>query len=419
MEFEKKIDIDDIRLNLVSQKFNTFKIEDVRDEVFRELDRLNAKDLITPNMKIAITAGSRGISNIPIIMKAICDYIKDAGADPFIVPSMGSHGGATAEGQRHVLTELGITEESMGCPILSNMDVVKLGETDKKVPVYMDKNAYSADGIVVVNRIKPHTDFNSDTESGLLKMIAVGLGNAKGCATMHSYGLRTSIPATAKVSMKAVNIMFGLGIVENSRDETYKLKALLPEDFEREEKELLKEAKEIVPKLPTDFLDLLIVKEMGKMISGTGMDTKVIGRIRILGEIEPEKPVIKKLVILNLSEASYGNALGVGLADITTKKLVESIDFEATYANTISTTFLERGKIPITMPTDKEAIQIGLNTVGELDAETVKVGIIENTLDLQRLYLSDAVLKDIDESKIEVLKRDIKFLFDEDGNLII
>jgi hypothetical protein len=419
MEFEKKIDIDDIRLNLVSQKFNTFKIEDVRDEVFRELDRLNAKDLITPNMKIAITAGSRGISNIPIIMKAICDYIKDAGGDPFIVPSMGSHGGATAEGQRHVLTELGITEESMGCPILSSMDVVKLGETDRKVPVYMDKNAYSADGIVVVNRIKPHTDFNSDTESGLLKMIAVGLGNAKGCATMHSYGLRTSIPATAKVSMKAVNIMFGLGIVENSRDETYKLKALLPEDFEREEKELLKEAKEIVPKLPTDFLDLLIVKEMGKMISGTGMDTKVIGRIRILGEVEPEKPVIKKLVILNLSEASYGNALGVGLADITTKKLVESIDFEATYANTISTTFLERGKIPITMSTDKEAIQIGLNTVGELDAETVKVGIIENTLDLQRLYLSDAVLKDIDESKIEVLKRDIKFLFDEDGNLII
>ena len=248
MEFEKKIDIDDIRLNLVSQKFNTFKIEDVRDEVFRELDRLNAKDLITPNMKIAITAGSRGISNIPIIMKAICDYIKDAGGDPFIVPSMGSHGGATAEGQRHVLTELGITEESMGCPILSSMDVVKLGETDRKVPVYMDKNAYSADGIVVVNRIKPHTDFNSDTESGLLKMIAVGLGNAKGCATMHSYGLRTSIPATAKVSMKAVNIMFGLGIVENSRDETYKLKALLPEDFEREEKELLKEAKEIVPK---------------------------------------------------------------------------------------------------------------------------------------------------------------------------
>ena len=419
MEFEKKIDIDDIRLNLVSQKFNTFKIEDVRDEVFRELDRLNAKDLITPNMKIAITAGSRGISNIPIIMKAICDYIKDAGADPFIVPSMGSHGGATAEGQRHVLTELGITEESMGCPILSSMDVVKLGETDRKVPVYMDKNAYSADGIVVVNRIKPHTDFNSDTESGLLKMIAVGLGNAKGCATMHSYGLRTSIPAAAKVSMKAVNIMFGLGIVENSKDETYKLKALLPEDFEREEKELLKEAKEIVPKLPTDFLDLLIVKEMGKMISGTGMDTKVIGRIRILGEVEPEKPVIKKLVILNLSEASYGNALGVGLADITTKKLVESIDFEATYANTISTTFLERGKIPITMSTDKEAIQIGLNTVGELDAETVKVGIIENTLDLQRLYLSDAVLKDIDESKIEVLKRDIKFLFDEDGNLII
>lgn len=419
MDFENKIDIDDIKLNLIKQRFNTSKIEDVRREVYKELDNLNAKDLITPKMKIAITAGSRGISNIHIIIRAIRDYIKESGGEPFIVPSMGSHGGATAEGQRSVLTKLGITEESMECPILSSMDVVKVGETDRNVPVYIDKYAYSADGIVVVNRIKPHTDFDSDTESGLLKMIAVGLGNAKGCSTMHSYGLRTSIPAAAKISMKAVNIMFGLGIVENSRDETYKLKGLLPEDFEKEEKNLLIEAKENVPKLPTDYLDLLIVKEMGKMISGTGMDTKVIGRIKILGELEPKKPVINKLVILNLSEASYGNALGVGLADITTKKLVKSIDFEATYANTISTTFLERAKIPIIMPTDKEAIQTGLNTIGELNAETVKVGIIENTLDLQRLYLSDGALKDLDESKVEILERDIKFLFDEEGNLII
>lgn len=417
MNFISKVNLSDIKFSLVKQNFNHEKIEDVREEVFKELDRLNTKELITPNMKIGVTAGSRGISNIVVIIRAICDYIKDAGGIPSIIPAMGSHGGATAEGQLHVLESLGITEESMGCPIESSMEVVQLGTTESGVPVYFDQYAYSLDGIIVVNRVKPHTDFDAEIESGLTKMIAVGLGNEKGCSTMHAYGLSKSIPETAKVSMGKANILLGLGIIENSRDETYKLKALLPEDFEVEEKKLLLEAKGTVPKLPVDDLDILVVKEMGKMISGTGMDTKVIGRIKIQGEKEPLKPAIKKIIVLNLANNSYGNALGVGLADITTKKLVDRIDFDATYANIIATTFLERGKTPITVSDDRNALIVGINTVGDVDAEGIKIGIIENTLDLQEMYLSQGALKNIDQSKLEILQSDIQLSFDTDGNL--
>lgn len=418
MDFASKIDLKDINFSLVKQNFNNEKIENVREEVYKELDSVNTKELITPNMEIGVTAGSRGIDNIVTITKAVCDYIKDAGGKPVIIPSMGSHGGATAEGQLHVLTQLGITEESMGCPIKSSMEVVQLGTTEDGVPVYFDKYAYSLDGIMVVNRIKPHTDFDAEIESGLIKMVAVGLGNQMGCSTMHSYGLSKSIPASAKVSMGKANILLGLGIIENSKDETYRLKALLPEDFEVEEKKLLLEAKSTVPKLPIDDLDILVVKEMGKMISGTGMDTKVIGRIKIQGEKEPLNPKIKKVIALNLASNSYGNALGIGLADITTKKLVDSIDFDATYANIISTTFLERGKVPVTVDNDRDAIIVGINTVGDVNAENIKIGIIKNTLDLQEIYLSEGALEDMDRSKAEVIQRNIKLSFDEDGNLI-
>jgi len=266
MNFNGKVNLNDISFSLVKQRFNTSKIDDVRKEVFKEFDELNAKLLIKPNMSIAVTVGSRGISNISTITKAVCDYLKGEGAKPFIVPAMGSHGGATAEGQESVLHHLGITEESMGCPIKSSMEVLQIGMTESKVPVYFDKNAYSADGVVVINRIKPHTDFAADIESGLTKMIAVGLGNQMGCSTMHSYGLSKSIPESARVSINKVNIMFGLGIIENSKDETYKLKALFAKDFEEKEKALLTEAKGTVPKLPTDILDVLVIEEMGKMI---------------------------------------------------------------------------------------------------------------------------------------------------------
>lgn len=407
------------KLYKIRQNFNNTKIENVQEEVIKELELINAKSLIKPDMKIAITAGSRGISNIALIIKTICDYVKECGGKPMIIPAMGSHGGATAEGQAHVLEELGITEKTMGAPIVSSMEVVQLGVTPNGAPVYMDANAYNADGIIVVNRVKPHTDFIADTESGLLKMIAVGLGKEKGCSAMHDYGLAKTIPQSARVSLKKAPILLGLAILENSKDETYKLKAVLPENFEEVEKELLKESKSLVPKLPLDELDILVVEEMGKMISGTGMDTKVIGRMKIFGEEEPETPKINKIIVLNLAESSNGNALGIGLADITTKKLVDSINFDMTYTNIIATTFLERGKIPLTMANDKVAISTAFNTIGSVTPLEAKVAIIKNTLDLSELYVSEAALRAIDKNKVEILEEGIEIKFDENNNLIL
>lgn len=402
----------------IRQKFNTDKIENIKEEILRQFAEIRVQHIVKPGMRIAVTAGSRGIANIQIILKTVCEYLKSLGAYPFIVPSMGSHGGATAEGQVKVLEKLGITEESIGVPILSCMDVVELGETSKGVKVFMDKIAYNSDGIVVVNRVKPHTDFSGEIESGLLKMLVVGLGKDKGCSAMHAGGLAETIPEAAKVVLKKAPILFGLAILENSKDETYKLKAILPMDFEREEKLLLKEAKSLVPRLPVDELDILIVEKMGKNYSGTGMDTKVIGRIRVFGEKEPESPRINKIVVLDLDERSYGNALGVGLADIITRRLYEKIDFNVTYANTIPTTYLDRGKIPIVISDDREAILTALKTIGNVPLEEVKLAIIKNTLHLDELYLTKPAFNAIrDKSAVEILEEDIELTFDEENCL--
>ncbi|WP_422443627.1 lactate racemase domain-containing protein [Thermoanaerobacterium sp. DL9XJH110] len=406
------------RVCRIRQKFNTDKIENIEEEIHRQFSAIRVQDIVKPGMRIAVTAGSRGIANIQKIIRTVCEYLKSFGAEPFIVPSMGSHGGATAEGQVRVLEKLGITEKSVGAPVLSSMEVVELGQTSKGVKVYMDKIAYNSDGIVVVNRVKPHTDFSGEIESGLLKMIAVGLGKHKGCSAMHAGGLAATIPEAAGVALNKAPILFGLAILENSRDETYKLKALLPSDFEREEKLLLKEAKTLVPKLPVEELDVLVVQKIGKMYSGTGMDTKVIGRIRVFGEKEPEFPRINKIIALDLDENSYGNALGIGLADITTRRLFDRIDFDVTYANIIPTTYLERGKIPVIMPDDREAIKTALKTIGNLHPEEVKLGIIKNTLHLEELYLTRAAISQVkNRSDIEILEEDLELEFDENNRL--
>lgn len=400
----------------LKQKFDENKIENIQQAVLRELKPL--RDIIRPEMKIAITAGSRGISNIASIIKTTVDYIEALGAQPFIVPAMGSHGGATAKGQTMVLQKLGITTETMGAPVVSSMDVVKVGETPDGIPAYVDKNAYNANGIVVVNRVKPHTDFKGSIESGLLKMLAVGLGKHKGCSTIHAHGLGTSIPKVAHVILKKAPVLFGLAILENSKDETYKLKGILPQNFEKEERIILKESKSIVPKLPWDLLDILVVEEMGKTFSGTGMDTKVIGRIRVFGEEELEKPLINKIVVLRLSENSYGNALGVGLADITTKALVDKIDFDATYANTIPTTYLDRSKIPVTMENDREAIKTAMMTIGSVPLDKIKLAIIPNTLHLEEIYATKAAIEAIgDKSQISILDDGHPMIFDDSGSL--
>lgn len=403
----------------IKQKFNSEKIENIEDEVNRQFSIIDAESGVKPGMSIAVTAGSRGISNIPVILKSVCKRLKEYGAKPFIVPAMGSHGGATAEGQKMVLEKLGITEDTMGCPIISSMDVEEIGRTPHNVPVYMDKNAYHADGIIVINRVKPHTDFSAATESGLMKMISVGLGKDKGCGEMHSNGLARTIPEAAMVAIKKAPILFGIAILENSFDQTYKLKSVLPEDFYDTEKELLKEVKTMVPKIPADYMDVLIIDEMGKAYSGTGMDTKVIGRMKVFGEKEPASPVINKITVLNLADSSYGNALGIGLADLTTRKLVDKIDYNAMYVNTLHTTFLERAKIPIVMADEKEAVEAALSTIGNVKPEEAKVCIIKNTLNLGELYVSKALLQDMDMSKIELVDGGKAIRFDQNNNIIL
>ncbi len=396
----------------VRQHMEEREIADIPAEVTKELDSLDLKPRME-GMRIAVTAGSRGIHNIDIIVKSVVDYVKRAGGYPFIVPAMGSHGGATAEGQREVIKGYGIDEETMGCPVLSSMEVVQLGTIANGAPVYFDKNAYDSDGIIVVNRVKPHTDFSAPNESGIVKMLAIGLGKEKGCSQMHAHGLAKSIPASAAVSLEQAPILCGLGIVENSRDKTFLLKAVRREDFLEEDARLLKLSYSLVPHLPVDELDLLVVKEIGKIFSGTGMDTKTIGRIRVRGEKEPEKPDIHGIVALRMNEHSYGNALGIGLADITTRALVDQIDRQSMYSNLIPTTFLERGKIPAHFDTEEDAMDVAMRLYGH-GAETSLI-IAENTLEIEKLLVSKKVLETAPE--LEVIEEAIPVSFDGAGRL--
>ena len=400
------------KLCRVRQHMEEREISDIPAEVKKELDTLEL-DASLMDKRIAITAGSRGIHNIDRIIKSVVDYVKAKGGKPFIVPAMGSHGGATAEGQREVIRGYGISEETMGCPVLSSMEVVQLGTIENGAPVYFDKNAFESDGVIVVNRVKPHTDFSAPNESGLVKMIAIGLGKEKGCSAMHAHGLAKSIPASAAVSLEKAPILCGLAIVENSRDHTFLLKAVKRENFLEEDAELLKLSYSLVPHLPVDALDLLIVKEIGKIFSGTGMDTKTIGRIRVRGVEEPVKPDIRGIVALRMNSHSYGNALGIGLADITTKALVDQIDRQSMYSNLIPTTYLERGKIPPHFETEKDALDVAMRLFGK-GADTSLI-IAENTLQIETLLVSEAVLKA--NPALEILESDISFTFDEDGRL--
>lgn len=400
----------------IRQKINNEKIDDLRSEVFKQLDCVGIQSVIKPNNHICVTAGSRGIANIDKIVMYVCDYIKCLNGIPFIVPSMGSHGGATAEGQKQLLKKLGITEETMGCEIRSSMEVVQLEDAENGAPVYVDKNAFYSDGIIVVNRIKPHTDFIAENESGIVKMVAVGLGKEKGATSMHGYDLASTIPLAFKVASVHAPIIAGLGIVENSKDETYIVQGVKPDEFLKEDAKLLKIAAEQVPHLPYDDIDVLIVKEMGKMFSGTGMDTKVIGRICVQGVPEPISPKVNKLVVLRLSSDSCGNALGIGLADITTKELTDSIDYDSMYINLIATTYLERGKVPPHFKTEKSAIDTAFHTLGKIKSQEAKVMIIDNTLNINELLVSEKIYNEI-KNEVYLIEELPMWLFDISGKI--
>jgi len=394
-----------MNLNLfkVKQDFKSAKIDDISSTISQEFKKANLADRLEPGSKIAIAVGSRGIANISEIVKSVIAEFKSLNVDPFIVPAMGSHGGATAEGQLKVLNSLGVTEKTVGASLHSSMEVVKFGEIDGAVPLYFDKFAAEADGVFVINRVKPHTDFGGPWGSGLIKMISIGLGKHKGCVALHTHGLSKYIPVAAKLLLEKVNILGGLAIVENSQEETAHLELVKSGEMFEKETNLLQMAKSQMSRLPFKDLDVLIVKTIGKAISGTGMDTNVIGRLKVEGLPEQGELQIKRIVALDLADNSYGNALGIGLADLTTKRLVDKIDFKTMYANVISTSYLERGKIPIFLDNDQEAIETALKTIGPRGVEKARICIIKNTLELEEFYVSASLVEELRENRTIII----------------
>ncbi|MDN3019737.1 lactate racemase domain-containing protein [Paenibacillus sp. BSR1-1] len=403
----------------IRQNFVVESLKDISGTISEQFNHVNADEKIKPGMEIAITVGSRGINNIPLIVKSVADEIKKRGATPFIIPAMGSHGGATAEGQKEMVESLGCTEEFTGCEIRSSMDVVEVGVTSAGIPVYVDKIAYNADGIIVMGRVKPHTDFKNKIESGVLKMASIGMGKHKQALALHTYGIygiSEMMPEVGKVAIAKSNTLFGVAIVENAHEETAIIEAIEPEQIEERERELLKKAFNLMPSLPVDEIDILVVDEIGKNFSGTGMDTNIIGRIRVLGVEEPKKPSIKYVIASNLSEVSHGNALGIGLADLTTKRLFEKIDLKTMNENVVTSTFLARASIPIVLDNDQEALKAALRATWGVASEEARIVRIPNTLHIGELYVSEVIFSELkDKENIEVLEDLQEMKFDADG----
>lgn len=387
----------------IRQSFPSRKIADLPAALQAEFSALDLR--LKPGARIAIGIGSRGIANLAILAKELIAFLKEKGAQPFVVPAMGSHGGATAEGQAEILAGLGITEAELGVPIVSSMDVAEIPAQGLSHKLFMGRSAFASDGVVLLNRIKPHTDFHGTYESGLVKMSVVGLGNHEQAKIMHGLGvggLRDLIPLAAKEVFATGKILFGLAVVEDAHDDTMRVRAMKPEAILAEEPELLRLAVASMPKLPADRIDILIVDVMGKNLSGTGMDTNIIGRIRVKGSPEPESPAIGAIIVDDLSPESHGNALGIGLADIVTRNLFDKIDFKAMYANVVTTTFLERGKTPIVADGLAQAFDIAVRTAGGRPFDQLRVMRIPNTLHLEEMQVSPALYREMAE-RVELI----------------
>jgi hypothetical protein len=367
------------------------RIQNVPLEIAGCMARLSGR--VKPGMTIAVTAGSRGITDIPLILRTVMKALRDLGAEPFIVSAMGSHGGGTTPGQERVLHHLGITEESVGAPFRMTSTAIEMGMTESGSTLFVDAEAAKADGIFVVNRIKPHTAFRESLASGLLKMLSVGLGKVPGATQVHKHGssgLYSGVLEIGLLALKKLPVLGGLAIVENSAEETARLEVLLPEEMEEKERDLLQYAWGLMPRLPLETLDLLIVEEMGKNFSGTGMDTNVIGRWKDMDIKGPITPEIRRIVILRLAQASEGNANGIGLADFTARKLVESIDWKATLTNVQTTGFWGRAFCPPFPGSDRDAIQCALDSLKQPPDVPLTAARIRNTLHIEELWLNEA-----------------------------
>lgn len=408
----------------LKQTFANETVEDVEGEVKREVRAVVEQAGLRKGAKIAVTAGSRGIQNIVLILKSVVEELKNQGYEPFLVAAMGSHGGGKAEGQKDLLESLGVTESSIGVKVACSGESVQIGETDEasgRLPVYMAPEVLDADATLLVNRIKPHTSFRGPYESGLLKMAAVGLGRPKGATMVHKLGadrMAEVIPAIAKVSLEKTNIIGGIAIVENAYDETALIQGVMKDRIFEVEKGLQEKAKKMMPSLPVKEMDLCLVGEMGKNYSGTGMDTNIIGRMRIEGVPEPETPAIRYLGVLRLSKESHGNANGIGLADFTTETLVADIDREPTYLNCVTSGFVIRAAIPMTFPNDRELLLNAMKTLKLDDPNALRLVYIKNTLKLDEVWVSEPVYEEIKGSQnLTKISGPDPIPFDENGHI--
>ena len=411
------------RMVRIQQHFNTSPIEDIPAKVRTELAGIQPQKIIARGDTVAITAGSRGIANLAVIMAGIIRELKKIGAKPFIIPSMGSHGGATPEGQKKILEHYGITQKAMGVPVKSSLSVVQVGCTPDLIPVYLDRNASKANHIVVVNRVKPHTDFKGKFESGLMKMMVIGLGKQKGADHYHNVIVRRGhypvLLSVAREILQRCPIAFGVALVENQRDETQIIRAIPAAEMEATEYELLKKAKRLFPRIPVDPIDLLIVDRMGKEISGTGMDQNVIGRSVIPYHRPAIKNDIMRIFVRDLTADSEGNATAIGNADFTTKRLVDKIDHRATYMNAVTSSCPEAVRIPPYYDSDREAIDTALKTIGPVEPQNTRIVHILDTLRLEEMYVSEIMLPEVEKREnISVNGTPIPMKFDAKGNLI-
>jgi hypothetical protein len=408
------------RLVTVRQTFPATRLADVAGALRQELAKEEISRRVRPGMKVAIAVGSRGVADIPILARVTVEELKRLGAEPFIVPAMGSHGGATAEGQREVLANLGVTETSVGCPVKSSMAVVEIGRLDNGLPVYIDEYAYNADGIVVINRVKPHTAFRGANESGMVKMITIGLGKQKGAESCHAYSFKymaEHIPAMARIVLAKMPVLFGVGTVENAYDQVAKVVAVTPEALLETDKKLLVEAKANMPSLPFAQIDVLLVDRIGKDISGDGMDPNITGRYPT--PYASGGPDIAKLAVFDLTDATHGNANGMGTADFCTRRLVNKTNFPMTYCNGLTSTVLIPTKMPTVMENDFDAVRAAVKTCNARDLAQARLVRIKDTLHLGEIRISEALLDEAKaNSRLTIVGGPVAMQFDDQGNFV-
>ncbi len=409
------------RMIEIEQKLYAKRVGDIDAAVRRAWDDAGIARKLPRRGRIAITVGSRGIDNIPAITGAIVDLVKAAGAKPFVIPAMGSHGGATPEGQTELLASLGVTPDSVGAPIRASMATAKIGTTSSGTPIYASKEALGADGLIAVNRIKQHTDFTGDYESGLAKMLAIGVGKRECAVAMHSglcTSLREDIPAAAHMMIERFPVLGGIAILENGYHQTAEIVGVPAGEILTREKALLRRVRRNAPGFPFDEIDLLIVDWIGKDISGVGFDTHVIARRMVWGEPEFRGPRTRVLAALDLTPGSHGNALGVGLADLVTQRLADKIDWQVLRTNVLHTGCLNRAKLPLTLPNDRELLAAAFVAMGSPDAKKARIVRVADTLNVGRLWISEGLLAQARRNpRITIIGKPTPLTFDKSGDL--